>query len=101
LAEIFGVQPLGNMLPRQHLNPSTLPPGPVPTVSRISWRGIMVNLLRASETKGGKNYVTYNVQIPLKVEAIQLILGAPAAHEPELKTRMETLLASLDGPSDW
>ena len=60
-----------------------------------------MDAFRLSETTNGKNYVSYNIQIPLKTEAIQLMLGAPAEREAELKARVDTLLASLDGPSDW
>jgi hypothetical protein len=101
LAEVFGVQLLGTRLPRRHLDPSLFPPGAHATLSRLSWRGVEVDAIRLSETTDGKNYVSYNIQIPLRGEAIQLMLGAPTERETELKARIQTLLASLDGPSDW
>jgi hypothetical protein len=101
LAEVFGIQALGNMLPRRHLDPNEIQGEFTGTISRISWRGVNVDALRLFETKDQRNYVTYNIQIPLKGEAIQLSLGAPAEREAELKARIEAILASLDGPSDW
>jgi GYF domain 2 len=101
LAEVFGIQPLGMMLPRRHLDPRTIPGAVAKSVHRVSWRGVMVDAVRLPESKDGKNYVTYNVQIPLKGEAIQLMLGAPAEREAELKSRIDAVLASLDGPNDW
>ena len=101
LAEVFGVQPLGTTLPHRHLEAKDLPKDKEAVISQISWRGTMVDAFRLSETNNGKQYISYNVQIPLKTEAIQLMFGAPADRETELKSRVNTLLASLDGQSDW
>jgi hypothetical protein len=101
LAEVFGVQPLGYKLPRNHLDIRHLPNSSNANLRRVSWRGVEIDTVRVSDAKAGKSYVTYNVQVPLKGEAIQLMLGAPREREAELKTRIETLLASLDGQSDW
>ena len=101
LAEVFGIQPLGYKLPRNHLDIRHLPNSSNANLRRVSWRGVEIDTVRVSDAKAGKSYVTYNVQVPLKGEAIQLMLGAPREHEAELKTRIETLLASFDGQSDW
>ncbi len=100
LAEVFGIQPLGTKLQR-HLDLRQIPTDGNVNLSRLSWRGVEIDAIRIAEAKDGKSYVTYNVQVPLKGEAIQLMLGAPREREAELKSRIEALLASLDGQSDW
>ncbi len=100
LAEVFGIQLLGTRLKR-HLDLRQIPTDGNVNLGRMSWRGVEIDAIRIAEAKDGKSYVTYNIQVPLKGEAIQLMLGAPREREAELKARIETLLASLDGQSDW
>ena len=40
-------------------------------------------------------------QVPLKRQAIQVAVTAPLARQAELLSLLRTLLASLDGPSNW
>jgi hypothetical protein len=56
---------------------------------------------RAPEEVNGVPTVTLNAQVPLKPEAIQVGVVGPAAQEEELRGTLRSVLASLDGETNW
>lgn len=95
------VKPLGGTLPRQHLKTEDLPPGKSMTVEGFSWRGLQVDAIRLPEKSGDIDYLTFNVQIPLRKQAIQLGFGGPAEAEKQIRDTAAELLSSLEGNSNW
>jgi len=87
----------GTLLPGEHLTVAQLPAGKNLTVVPFSWRGLAVDGIRVPEKADSGEYVTFNVQIPLKRQAIQISFGGPAASEALLKVRAGQVLSTLDG----
>jgi hypothetical protein len=65
------------------------------------WRGHVVDVVTVPEAIGEHKTVTWNVQVPLKKAAIQLMLFAPAEREAELGPLLKEILGGLDGESNW
>jgi hypothetical protein len=65
------------------------------------WKGFDLQVLRVPEEDGGIRTVTFNVQIPLKGEAIQISIVGLAAREDETQNTLRFVLANLEGESNW
>lgn len=95
------VKPLGGTLARQRLKPEEMPTGRGISLTSFNWRGVQVDAIRVPEKLGDKDYLTLNVQIPLRTQAIQLGIGGPSESEPQLRSLVEHLLSTLDGETNW
>ncbi len=93
------VRNLGGWLPREHLKPEQLPAGKL--LTSVSWRGLSVDGITAREVVQGVDYLSLNIQIPLRREAIQLTFGAPYNAFLELRHVAEQVLSSLEGETNW
>ena len=67
----------------------------------MKWQGYDVDAFEFPEEVAGAAFLNYNVQIPLKREAIQLTIFGPAARKAELKRLLNETLAGLQGESNW
>jgi len=65
------------------------------------WGPFTLEVFRVPETIEGISLVTFNVQVPLRHEAIQLKLTGPAAREQEMRSLLKDLLANLEGDTNW
>ena len=65
------------------------------------WQGHVVDVVTVPETIGEHQTVTYNVQVPLKKAAIQLMLFGPAERDAELQPLLKQFLSGLEGESNW
>ena len=45
--------------------------------------------------------LTFNAQVPLKPHAIQVMVSGPASDETSLRQQMQTIVSSVDGPTNW
>lgn len=97
LGRILLVKHLGALIGRERLQLSQLPKGKSLSVSTLQWRGITVDAIHVPEKNPRGDFLTINVQIPLRGEAIQIGFGGPSAAEPEIRAVAERVLASLDG----
>jgi hypothetical protein len=61
------------------------------------WKSHDVDVLRMPIKVGGKEWVVFQAQIPLKREAVQLGVGGPIANEAESRKLLRSLLGSLEG----
>jgi hypothetical protein len=95
------VNPLGGTLGRQRLKPEEIPPGRGVSLTAFNWRGVQVDAIRVPEKLDDTDYLTFNVQIPLRRQAIQLGIGGPAESEPQLRALVEQVLSTLDGETNW
>ena len=86
---------------RERLKPEDFPPGFPGTLFTTRWRGFELDAFRVPERLGDIATITYNVQIPLKRNAIQLKLFGPTDREPELKRLLGKVLDGLEGESNW
>jgi hypothetical protein len=94
------VQRMGGTLPQGKLGP---PPAgkPAVTVFTERWKRFDLEVVRLPESSDGVDYLTFNTQVPLAGEAIQLLVFGPATEEAELRAVTRALLDTLDGQSNW
>jgi len=71
--------------------------GPGITIETYHWRNFDLPGCKITEEKG----TTLNVQIPLKPHALQLMVFGPNKEEARLRTELQTILKSADGPTNW
>jgi hypothetical protein len=95
------VKLLAGTLPRQRLKPEEMPAGRSVSLTSFDWRGVQVDGLRLPEKLDEKDYLTFNVQIPLRRQAIQLMFGLPAESESEIRPIVEQVLSTLEGETNW
>lgn len=95
------VKPLGGTLPRLRLKHDEIPAGKGLSLTAFNWRGVQVDAIRVPEKLGDTDYLTFNVQIPLRAQAILLGIGGPTESEPQLRTLVEHVLSTLDGETSW
>lgn len=103
-ARVLLVKPLGGTLPRQKMRPGDLPPDtPARSLSLtpFNWRGIEVEGARMLETQDALKYITFQIQIPLRGQAIQLGVGGALESEAEVREIANEVLASLEGQHSW
>jgi hypothetical protein len=91
----------GAFLAGRHLKSIDVPQGLGNTLVTFSWRGLDIDCLRVPEKTAAGDYVTFNVQVPLKKQAIQIGFGGPASSEALIKARAEQVLSTLEGEVNW
>lgn len=101
LSRLLSIQDLGEVI-RQDANFARLR-GARGNIKRekMSWRDFEVDVFNVTEGDRGLIYVSLNAQVPLKPRAIQVTMSALKTDERALRSEMETLLASIEGPSNW
>jgi uncharacterized membrane protein len=65
------------------------------------WKSFELEVLVVKEDLAGGCFVTRNVQVPVTPRAIQLSVVGPQSQDAELAELTRTLLASMDGPTNW
>ncbi len=95
------VKPLPGTLKNELLRAEELPAGRNASLHPFQWRGLQVDGVRVGEKIGDADYVTFNVQILLRKQAVELGFGGPADEEAHLRTLVEKVLATLDGQTNW
>lgn len=91
----------GAKLPGQHLTPADVPAGKGALLDTFSWRGLPVDGFRVSEPSPQGEYITFNVQIPLKKRTVQIGFGGPATKEAETRALATRALSTLEGEPNW
>jgi hypothetical protein len=74
---------------------------PSMTVTSEKWQGFDISVLRLPQVAEGRQVVFLNAQIPLASEAIQVTVAGDESREHELRGLLQTVLAGLDGRSNW
>lgn len=98
--KLISIQDLGGAIGREDLSKRAGKPVTA-TLEKAPWKSFQVDVFRIVETVGTASLVTFNAQVPLKPHAIQLTVCGPAKDETELRKEMQTILASIEGPSNW
>lgn len=95
------VERMRGTIGRERLDPSKAPPGFKGRVLTVYWQGFELDALEVPEQVDGTSVVNYNVQVPLKPEAIQIrVVGAPD-DAPQMRALLAGILGSLNGESNW
>jgi hypothetical protein len=81
----------------RHLQEKDLSPGMKATLMTFLWRGLSVDAFRVVEETPTDDYVTFNIQIPLKGHGLQIGFGGSGSNEAILKAQAEQTLATLEG----
>ena len=68
---------------------------------RVKWNKFKLNGFEIPENINGVSYITYNIQIPLKKEPVQISIFGTAEEKDLLKHIMNKVMAKLDGASNW
>src|SRR5258706_5373565 len=77
------VKRLRGTIGREPLKVSDFPPGFNGSWFKTTWQGFEVDGFEVPESRNGNSFVTFNVQIPLMREAIQISVFGPAARQGE------------------
>ncbi len=88
-------------LGRESLKPADIPAGSKASTFKAAWRGFHIDAFEVPETEGGVDFLTYNAQVPLRGEAIQIGVFGAASRKAELRSLLDTVLANLEGESNW
>jgi hypothetical protein len=86
---------------RERLDTSKMPPGFAGRVLTVRWRDFDIDALEVPEEVNGIETVNFNVQVPLKPEAIQIRVVGRRDRKDQLLQLTNSLLASLQGESNW
>jgi hypothetical protein len=93
------VQRLGLTMGRDTLRSSDIPART--EIRRFRWRDLDLQGFLTHVERDGDDFVALTVQVPLRKEAIQVVVGGPASEEPRADAVMRQTLASLEGESNW
>ncbi|HEY6157638.1 MAG TPA: hypothetical protein VIV88_09290 [Gemmatimonadales bacterium] len=98
-AMILCVQRMHGVLPRDAMKPEDVPA----TTQLVSfkWKEFDLQGLRSLVSQAGEQVFVLVTQVPLRGEAVQLLLSGPADQETRGQSLMTQTLASLEGESNW
>jgi hypothetical protein len=69
---------------------------------KVPWKGFELDeVVTWIAAPGDKQLLTMTTQVPLRKEAVQLIMLGPAAEEARVGADLRALLGSIDGESNW
>jgi hypothetical protein len=71
------------------------------TCFKESWGEFELEVFRCPRQIDHLRTVTFTVQVPLRYEAIQLVITGPAGREDEVRSLLKELLATLQGDTNW
>jgi hypothetical protein len=96
------VRRLGGTLGREKLDPAEASAkGPQVSLTTEKWKEFDIDVIRLSEQMGNLRLVTFNAQVPLKPEAVQVTVSGAAGREDELHGLLRSVLSNLDGQTNW
>lgn len=101
VSRLMSIQDLGEVI-RQDANLSRLKrAGGNVRQEKMRWREFDLDTFCVTEGDRGMVFVSLNVEVPLRTRGIQVSLSALKTEERALRHEMETLLATIEGPSNW
>jgi len=101
LNTLLFIERLNGTIGREPLKAADLPAGSPASLSRIPWGEFEIDVIRFPEEVNQLAAVTYNAQVPLKRQAIQVRLFGPAERESELQSLLAQTVSSLQGETNW
>ncbi len=100
LIEMIAIQEMRGTIGRDDLSKWADKPQNM-TLEKATWKSFDVDVFRVVENIGGVSYVAFNAQVPLKPHAIQIKVLGPPSDDRRLRTEMQTIVASIEGSSNW
>ena len=95
VVRIVMVQDLGTTVGQNDLPQRQ--PGPRMTLEKAHWKKFDLLVCKITEDKG----TTFNAQIPFKPHALQLTVFGPSKDEAQLRTELQSILDTAEGPTNW
>jgi len=96
------VSRLGGVLGREKLDPKGIASkNPHVTLTTEKWKDFDIDVFRVPEQAGELRLLTFNAQVPLKPEAVQVSVIGEASREAELRGTLQSVLSNLDGQTNW
>jgi hypothetical protein len=99
-----GITRPGCLIGREHLQVSKLPaniPVHEAKVYTTRWKTFKVDVIAGRQKVEKATLAVRMAQIPLKPEAIQVVVAVPVEQEAKADGILQEFLANLDGPSNW
>lgn len=98
-AFVLCVQRMHATLGREHLKSSDLPAKS--QLLTVRWNGLDIDAIRTDTGQTGTPITVYTAQVPLRREAIQVIVAGPSARATEALAILNSVLGSLKGETNW
>ena len=100
---IVTIKPMGGVIGREALERKDLPKieGIKFDLRREKWKSFEIDVMVGTARQEGVGVYVAVAQVPLEREAIELVVAGPEARRADVLALLHTLLASLDGPSNW
>jgi hypothetical protein len=99
--DLIIVERMRGTIGRERLDRQQLPRDFTGRLSTAQWQGFELDVIELPETLEGRQIINYNVQVPLKPEAIQLRVIGPRGEATRLRELLDNLLSGLKGESNW
>jgi hypothetical protein len=74
---------------------------PQATVIAEKWKEFEIEVFRDPEQVQDLRLLTFNAQVPLKPEAVQITVIGEASREDQLRAVLQSVLSNLDGQTNW
>jgi len=81
--------------------PLAQPSGAAAREGTVEWKAFRLPIERKEGGENGEAMLTFQVRVPLAPEAMRITASGPAAQEKRVRNALETVLSSLEGPTDW
>lgn len=98
-ALIMCVQRLRGTIGRELMRQQDMPPGS--QLVQYKWKGFDIQGMHTDTAESGTPVVILAAQVPLRPEAIQLIVTGPRDQTDRVASIMTATLASLEGETNW
>ena len=98
-AIVLCVQRMRATLGREHLKSSDLPAKS--HLLMVRWNGLDIDAIRTDTSQTGTPITIYTAQVPLRKEAIQVVVAGPRARATETLAILNSVLGSLKGETNW
>jgi len=98
-ALIMCVQRMHGTIGREALRPEDVPPGS--KLVHYKWKGFDIDGVRTDTAESGNPVVILAAQMPLKPEAVNLIVTGPQDQAARVEAIMTATLAAFEGESNW
>jgi hypothetical protein len=98
-AVVLCVQRMRTLIPRDAMKAEELPAGS--EMMPLRWKELDIQGIRTRTTQEGRQVLALVAQVPMKPEAIHIVLGGSAGRESRIRMMLNEVLASLDGESSW
>lgn len=95
------IEKMHGWISQERLTQESLPPGSNVKLLTAHWRGFEIDAFEVPESMDVVDFVTFNAQVPLRKNAVQIKAFGPADRRAEVKAALEESLRGLDGETNW